>query len=138
MKTSPARFFALRLEPGDDLRIRLFDFAREHRVKAAFVATCVGSVTRATLRFAGREEGTVVKGRFEIVSLVGTLENGGGHLHISLSDGNGRTFGGHLMEGSSVYTTAEIVIGMLEGVRFERKVDPHTGYRELVVTPENG
>ncbi len=137
MTPSKASFFALRLEPGDDLKIRLMDFAREHELRAAFVATCVGSVTRATLRYAGREQGSILKGKHEIVSLVGTLESGGAHLHLSLSDENGQTIGGHLMEGTSIYTTAEIVVGILEAVKFTREVDPHTGYRELVVTPDS-
>jgi hypothetical protein len=50
-------------------------------------------------------------GKHEIVSLVGTLALDGDHLHIAVSDSTGRTIGGHLMEGSLVYTTAEIAVG---------------------------
>lgn len=31
----------------------------------------------------------------------------GAHLHISVSDGDGRTLGGHLAEGTFVHTTAQ-------------------------------
>ncbi len=41
--------------------------------------------------------------------------------------------GGHLAEGSLVYTTAEVVIVELVGARFRREIDPATSYKELVV-----
>ncbi len=44
--------------------------------------------------------------------------------------------GGHLVQGNPVYTTAEIVIGIFPKLRFERKLDPATGSKELnVVRP---
>jgi predicted DNA-binding protein with PD1-like motif len=72
-------------------------------------------------------------GSFEIVSLVGTMESGNSHLHISLSDKEGDVFGGHLKQGSIVGVTAEIVIGELENLEFTRTLDADTGYDELVV-----
>jgi predicted DNA-binding protein with PD1-like motif len=61
------------------------------------------------------------------------MEETGSHLHISISDSTGRTIGGHLKEGSIVYTTAEIVLGLLPDIVFERQVDPTYGYKELVI-----
>jgi predicted DNA-binding protein with PD1-like motif len=58
------------------------------------------------------------------------------HLHITVSDGCGRAFGGHLVSGV-VHTTLELVLGTLEGVDFRREPDPRTGYGELVVEPVN-
>ena len=72
-------------------------------------------------------------GGFEIVSLVGTVEIGNSHLHISLSNEVGNTFGGHLKEGSIVGTTAEIAIGEMEDLEFSREFDEGTGYKELVI-----
>ena len=70
---------------------------------------------------------------FEIVSLVGTLEAGNGHLHISISDAEGKVLGGHLKMGSLIGMTAEIVIAELEGTSFKRVLDEETGFEELVV-----
>jgi predicted DNA-binding protein with PD1-like motif len=129
-----ARFFALRLRPGQDLRKSLEAVAKEQGLRAGFVVTTVGSLRRAALRLADRPEPTVFEGRFEIVSLVGTLSaEGGMHLHASISDGTGRTIGGHLAEGCEVYTTAEIVLGEAQGLEFVREPDTQTGYKELVV-----
>ncbi|MCL4301902.1 MAG: DNA-binding protein [Anaerolineae bacterium] len=128
------QLFALRLRPGQDLGIELSRFVQENGLQAAFVLTCVGSLRQAALRLANRPETTLYEDKFEIVSLVGTLDAGGYHLHISLSDGQGRTMGGHLMTGCLVYTTAEIVIGEADGLLFSRPFDPETGYPELEVT----
>ncbi len=126
-----ARWFALRLRPGQDLRQELQRFAKARRLRAAFVASCAGSLTRASIRYANQPQASVREGHFEIVSLTGTLAAESMHLHASLSDSTGATFGGHLMDGSLVYTTAEIVVGELGGVEFAREPDSTFGYREL-------
>lgn len=72
--------------------------------------------------------------KFEIVSLVGTL-NEHAHLHISLSDKDGRTIGGHAIGDLEVFTTAEIVIGELSDLQFTREMDERTGFPELVISP---
>jgi len=128
--------FALRLHPGQDLKQSLVAFSREHNLRAGFILTCVGSLSRAGLRLAARPETTLYEDNFEIVSLTGTLCPDGSHLHISISDGRGVTLGGHLQNGNIVRTTAELVIGELEGVSFSRLPDPQTGYDELVVTEQ--
>ena len=74
----------------------------------------------------------VWKGHFEIVSLVGTLSPGkGSHLHMSISDGEGNCFGGHLLDGNLVYTTAEIVIQEAQDIEFIRACDGATEWPEL-------
>jgi predicted DNA-binding protein with PD1-like motif len=88
------------------------------------------------IRFADKNEATPLEEKLEIVSLTGTLSaSGGSHLHIAVANGEGRTFGGHLKDGSSVYTTAEIAVGVIEDIRFTRERDPRTGYAELSVGP---
>ena len=135
---APLEAHAMRLRPGQDLRAELERWAKEHRVAAACIVTAVGSLTRASLRYANREHATVLEGHFEVTSLVGTLSADGSHLHVTVSDGDGRTYGGHLMEGSTVYTTMEIVVGSLPGVVFARELDPTYGYEELVVRAQTG
>lgn len=130
---SPTRSYALRLRPGMDLRQELLRFARQQHLQAGFIVSCAGSLTRSSLRYANQPEASVREGHFEIVSLSGTLSAQGAHLHASLADSTGATFGGHLMDGSRIYTTAEIVVGELTRARFDRSVDSTYGYRELDV-----
>lgn len=124
---------ALRLLPGDDLVRSLRAFAAEQGLRAACVLSCVGSTSLTSLRPAGRSDARVLSGEFEIVSLVGTFSAEAHHLHLSVSDASLQTFGGHALEGCTVRTTAEIVVGELEGVRFERRHDPRTGFKELFI-----
>lgn len=126
--------YALRLKPGQDLRQELEKFAKERKLQAGLIVTAVGSLTKAGLRLADQSGATRFEGKFEIVSLVGTLSPDGPHLHLSVSDKTGRTIGGHLVEGCTVYTTVELVIGEIEGVRFTREQDAESGYKELRVT----
>ena len=129
------RTHALRLRPGEDLRQALEEVTRAGRLAAACVVTCVGSLERARLRLAGGEEVLELAGPLEIVALVGTLSADGPHLHGSFADGGGVVRGGHVLAGCIVRTTAELVIGELDGLTFAREMDPATGWRELVVRP---
>ncbi|WP_324675739.1 PPC domain-containing DNA-binding protein [Hymenobacter sp. GOD-10R] len=133
--SSPMRTYALRLRPGDDLRQQLTAFTQQHSIKAGAIVTCVGSLTTTTLRLANQEGPTVYQGHFEIVSLVGTLSVNGSHLHLSVADSTGHTLGGHLLDGNRIYTTAELVIGVLEELEFRRETDPVSTYQELSIYP---
>lgn len=121
----------LRLIRGQDLKQELIRFTEDNNIQAGIILSCVGCLTRATLRLA---DATIIKNfeeDYEIVSLEGTLSPDGVHLHISLSDKNAQTIGGHLMENCLVGFTAEIIIGELRDYQFSRKYDSNTGYKEL-------
>ena len=155
--SGPVTAHALRLHPGEPLMPSLRSaadviLARQppEKCSAVFVMTCVGSLRDVTLRLANASRGGTGGGqslgktkgssndirrwrqRFEIVSMVGTFSRDGGcHLHISLSDAEGNTIGGHLIDGD-VFTTVELVLGTAEGIEFSRHHDDETGYRELI------
>lgn len=130
---SATRFLALRLLPGDDLRAALqAAFAAEPET-AGFVTACIGSLTVARLRPAGRDDALTVHGSLEIVALSGTFAAEGPHLHLAVSDAEGRMTGGHVLDGCEVRTTAEIVLAMTDAVAFRRADDRRTGYRELFI-----
>ncbi|HEX2617889.1 MAG TPA: DUF296 domain-containing protein [Flavobacteriales bacterium] len=125
------RMHALRLIPGEDLRATLHAWAQRARIEAAGIVSAVGSCSRACLRFAGRSEGTVIEGDLEICSLSGTLARHGLHLHLVIADAEGRTTGGHLLDGCIVRTTLELIVQEVDGVQFLRTPDAGTGYLEL-------
>ncbi|MBS1596124.1 MAG: DNA-binding protein [Bacteroidetes bacterium] len=127
---------ALRINPGDDLKVKLAEFVKEKKIKAGYVITCVGSLKQATLRLSNRNETQTWKETFEIVSLTGTLSPDGNHLHMSVADKDGKVIGGHLMDGSIIYTTAEIIIGEANDLIFTRERDSVTTYKELKITPK--
>ncbi|MCP9776925.1 MULTISPECIES: PPC domain-containing DNA-binding protein [unclassified Cyanobium] len=126
----------LRLHPGDDLRRALEAWMGEQQAQAGCVISAVGSLSVAQLRLAGASETTTICGELEIISLSGTLSPDGAHLHIAIADSSGAVIGGHLGLSSLVSTTAELVIGLLPEWRFQRELDPVTGYAELRISPQ--
>jgi predicted DNA-binding protein with PD1-like motif len=129
------KVFALRLKPNEDLKQTLKIFALQENIKAGFILTAIGSLKVATIRFANQDRSTVLSEKFEILSLNGTIATTGVHLHIAISDKQGKTIGGHLDDGCIIYTTAEIVIGISEEYTFLRTLDQQTGYKELEIIP---
>lgn len=127
------KVFALRLRPGQDLRQQIELFVKAKHIRAGFIITTVGSLRQAAIRLADQPSATSFDGKFEIVSLVGTLGQDGVHLHLAISDNTGKTIGGHLVEGCLIYTTAEIVIGDAQGLVFTREKDSETTYQELKI-----
>jgi len=125
--------YAIRLLPGQDLKQEITKLLFREKIPAAVVISSVGSLIQATLRLANGKDSVVLKGPFEIVSLNGTLSLDGPHLHISLADSQGHVVGGHLLEGSLIHTTCELVIHTMPGVEFKRELDPETGFKELVI-----
>jgi predicted DNA-binding protein with PD1-like motif len=122
-----------RLHPNTALRESIETFCLKNTPNGGAMLTCVGSLKTARLRMAGGNEIIERDGPFEIVSLVGIWTPDGGHWHISLSDGDGNLWGGHLCTGSLIYTTAEIVVIDIGHHHPTRQHDPQTGYDELFI-----
>lgn len=101
---------------------------------------------RTNLRYANTGVASQKEGHFEIVSLTGTFGQNRRHVHMSCSDGNsqtifsyltskgqGVTFGGHVLWGNIVYTTAEIVLCVFSGVVYKRETCEKSGWEELKI-----
>ena len=125
--------FTFRLKPEQDLLNEIESIVAEKKIQAGCVLSAVGSLTHVTLRLANREYYSEYDGHFEIVSMTGTVSLHGSHLHMSISDGDGKTIGGHLVPGCKIYTTAEIVLGIFEDVVYKREYAEDSGYEELTV-----
>ena len=123
----------LRIPAGADLRAFLAAVPAQHGVEAAFVVQGIGSLSVAMIRCAGRTDLTELRGDLEILTLGGSLSPDGPHLHMAVSDAEGRVLGGHVGPGCVVRTTAEVLVALLPGHRFSREDDPATGFKELRV-----
>lgn len=127
------KIYPFRLKPNLDLKQSLKDLAIDNQIECGFILTAIGSLKQAGIRFANQEKSSIFSDKFEIISLNGTIACSGVHLHILISNRDGKTIGGHLDYGCIIYTTAEIVIGTTKAWRFSRKLDPETNYKELEV-----
>ena len=125
--------YTFRLSPGQDLFDSIQAFVMKKHIQAGCILSGVGSLRHATLRLADREYNSEYEGPFEIVSITGTVSVHGSHLHIAISDGDGRTIGGHFESGCKIYTTAEIVIAAFNDVVYKREFAEDSGYEELTV-----
>jgi len=105
-------FLPLTLRPGEDLRVVLEELG-SRRQGRAFVVSAVGNLSLATLRFPGSRNTEALRGEYEIISLTGSLDPSGVHLHLSLAGRDGRVIGGHLERGNAVHTGAELLLASL-------------------------
>ena len=132
----------IRLKPGEDIRAAIEAAVRGADCRAAFVIAGIGSLSTAGLRFAGAEQPRRFSGDMEMLSLAGSITFDGAHssshLHMALSTANGEVFGGHVMPGCTVRTTAEVLLALLPDWDFSRAQDAMTGYQELVVRAREG
>lgn len=126
-------YHAIRLTEGQDLKKEIVKYAKENNIVAGAVLSGVGCVKKINVRTAKALKCIEAEEDYEIVSLMGTISKDGVHLHISLSDEEGVTIGGHLKDGNIINTTCELVILELPNHEFSREFDENTGYDELII-----
>ena len=124
---------AKRLIKGMDLKREIERIAKLEEIKSGMILSSVGCVSRGRFRLADGESIREMTEPLEILSLNGTISSFGVHLHVTYGDRDGRVWGGHLVEGNTINTTCELVIGILEEYEFHREWDDGTGYKELVI-----
>lgn len=124
----------IRLSPGADVR-ETFERLAQEAGHAGFLVSGIGSLHAAVLRFADQACAVTIDGPMEIVSISGSLTRDGAHLHMAVSDRDGRVWGGHVGYGNIVRTTLEALVVTLPDWSLGREHDPRTGYPELVVRP---
>ena len=122
-----------RLPCGSDLLTALTGICVREGISLGRVEA-VGAVRRARLAFYSQDEREyryfVVNEPLEIAALHGNVSLRDGapflHLHLLLSDGRGRTYGGHLAEGTETFA-CEYLIEALSGEPLVRDRDEETG-----------
>jgi predicted DNA-binding protein with PD1-like motif len=127
----------IRLLPGQDLYKEIRSYVHSNNIQACFIMTCVGSLKKINIRLASGQTFLTLEQNHEIVSLVGNVSLEREHLHITLSDETGKAIGGHLLDGNLVYTTAEIVLGVLPNLKFTKEICEKSGWEELVISKIN-
>lgn len=131
------RIYVSRLLEDEDLLDGVKKRADEGNVKAGLVIL-IGTLKSVTLGFYKdrRYEPIRIHGPLEIASCTGNLstsENGEiiVHAHLVVSNENGEAFGGHLMKGSQVGATAELVIIEAKNLVLHRVLDEETNLKLL-------
>ena len=125
--------YGIRLRRGMDLLESIEKFCIEKDIKAGVLLSGVGCVTKAQVRDASGVTIVAVDEPMEIVSLMGTVSAKRCHLHVSFSKEDLSVIGGHLVKGCIINTTCEMVIGEMDGYRYDVEFDEETGYDELIM-----
>ena len=126
--------YAIRLTKGADLYKSIAQFCEENNIEAGVVLSAVGSVTTAKVRDASGVNIQTVNENLEILNVHGTVSKNRLHLHITFSKEDLSAIGGHLVEGTIINTTCELVILELQNTIFEKVFDHTTGYGELFIS----
>ncbi len=126
------RVFIVRVEHDSEIMSFITDLAEKHHITAA-AFTAIGALKSAKLGFYDQltheyKEDLLVTPQ-EIASCTGNVSLKDGtpfvHAHAVLSDQDGKTQGGHLLEGKVF--AAEVHLFELLGEKVERKKDDVTG-----------
>ena len=125
-------YHCIRLHRGEDLMQSIQQICKEKDIKAGFIASGVGCISKGKIRDASGVTIREINEDCEIVSLNGTVSANRCHLHIALSKEDMSTIGGHLCEGCIINTTCEIIIAELPDIKIDVEDDPETGYDELI------
>jgi hypothetical protein len=137
--------YIFRLEEGMDLLQEILRIAREKRIESGMLMA-IGALKGARFGFytCGREVYKYMEldKHLELLSCVGNIALRDGeptvHAHMVLGDEEGRSYGGHLMEGTVVSPTAELHILTIGGLSLTRHFDARTGLALLSVKPAAG
>lgn len=124
---------AIRLTKGADLYKSIMQFCEENNIQAGVILSSVGCVSKARVRDASGINIQTLQENLEIINVNGTISKNRLHLHISFSKQDLSCIGGHLVEGTIINTTCELVILELLDTIFEKSFDETTGYNELLI-----
>ena len=121
-----------RILEGEDLAEAIKKRVDESGIKAG-VFFLIGSLKEAVLGYYKEGQYKYIRfdGPLELVSCIGNMavdENGEViiHAHVVVADEKGEAFGGHLMKGSYVGATAELVMIEAVGVKLQKIFDEKT------------
>ena len=122
----------LSLRPDVDLVQSMTRFATDRGIATGSLVA-IGALKKAKLGYYDQKKNRYreirVDSPTEIASCTGNISLREGqpfaHIHVVLSDANGNTKAGHLLEG--IVFAAEVHLRTLEGPRLERKHDSSSG-----------
>jgi uncharacterized protein len=132
VKLDLGRIFLVRVEHDSDIIKFIADFAKKQGIEVA-TFTSIGALKRAKLGFYDQIKHqyleTHLDMHLEIASCIGNISIKDGdvfvHAHVVLSDQNGTSKSGHLIEG--IVFAVEVHMIELTGKKIERTKDAVTG-----------
>ena len=131
------RVVALRLKPGTDVLLGLEEACKRSGINNGVILSAIGSLDSPHFCDVVEVPTKAGYGYGEVLYLTGPIEltNASGiichddegntnlHVHMTLTDRHGNAHGGHLVEGTKVLLTVDVIIAEIEGLVMGRKFD---------------
>ena len=125
------RMVVIRLKNKTDMLEGIREVVAREKIKNAVIVSGFGSVTKyhihvvANTTFPPVDTFTKGEGAFDLVGVSGMIIGGRVHAHITLAATDKMT-GGHLEPGTSVFTFANITLGVLDDSADLSRIDDYT------------
>ena len=122
---------------GDDVLECVERVAREGGLQDAVVLTGLGALSRgrihviASNNYPPGDRFIELEGPLEITQIGGVIGGGQPHLHMTMFDGQDKSWGGHLEPGCTVLTLCEMTIQRLAGVPMTHRALDDSGVKVL-------
>ena len=100
------------LTSGVDVYESLNELYIQHGSKL-FLLSAVGDLSKVSFKCPLNEKPIIIQNKLEIITLSGYLKESFSHLHISVSDNNCSVFRGHLLPGSIVLKSVDVLVGVI-------------------------
>ena len=131
------RVIAVRLKPGTDVLLGLQEACERNGINNGVILSAIGSlqdphfcnpVELPTKAGYGYGETLHLTGPIELTSASGIIchddeGNTNLHVHMTVTDRHGNAHGGHLVEGTKVLLTVDVILAEIEGLVMGRKFD---------------
>ena len=128
---------AVRLKPGTDVLLGLQEACERNGINNGVILSAIGSlqdphfcnpVELPTKAGYGYGETLHLTGPIELTSASGIIchddeGNTNLHVHMTVTDRHGNAHGGHLVEGTKVLLTVDVILAEIEGLVMGRKFD---------------
>lgn len=125
----------IRLEKGEDILHELKKYCENKKITSGIIMG-IGAVERANIGFFNIQKKEYISNAYdfnaEIVNCTGNIAINNDtnevivHLHITIADVDGETYGGHVQEDTPISVTGEFTILETQD-KIVRKIDKRTG-----------
>lgn len=136
-----SRVVAIRLTPGTDVLLGLTEACARAGINNGVILSAIGSLDSPHFCDVVELDTKAGYGYGETLHLTGPIEltNASGiichddegntnlHVHMTLTDRHGNAHGGHLVEGTKVLITTDVIIAEIEGLVMGRKFSEEMG-----------
>ena len=114
--------FFYNFSPGADVFNSLNKLQKDFK-STSFLISAVGDLSRGSFKCPLSQKPVILENKLEIITLSGYLTSKDSHIHISVSDENCRVFGGHLLPGTIVLKTLDILLGVIPNLQHRSLVN---------------